>query len=183
MSVSAENKITLLKTLTTSFNVGSISNMDDNTFLVGSLDDPRPVRSIDITGKERDIHHLQLPNKTYKNSQFACSYIPSSKTVLLSDREQNVVYVCNNITDEIREIKDGLISEPRCLCVGPQDAVFVCSANTSSIVQLSSTGDVIQSLNLNMYYPRAVTVSNDGTRLVVSNSPYGQKMIKLFRIE
>jgi len=40
------------------------------------------------------------------------------------------VYVCNFITGKVRETKADMIREPRSLCVGQQDTVFVCSENT-----------------------------------------------------
>jgi len=183
LSASADSTLTLLKTITTSFNCGSISHMYDGTFLVSSLYDPRPIRTIDSHDKEEDIHHIQLPDKTYTIGRSACSYIPSSKTVLFSDRDQNTVYMCNYITGEVCETKDNLIREPRGLCLGPQDTVFVCSADTGCIVQLSAKGDVLKSHNVNMSSPRAVTMSKDATLLAVSNSVNGQQMIKLFQIE
>jgi len=182
LSVDNDSTITLVNTITTSFDCGSISHMHDDTFLVCTLEDRRTVRTIDTHGKEGDIEHLRIPDKTYSIGKSACCYIPTSQAIVFSDEEQGTVYICGTMSGKGHEATDVKIPGPKGVCAGPLGTAFVCSSYTS-IIQISQNGEVLKSHYIDMFYPRAVTVSKDGTRLVVATSTQGQKMIKLFRIE
>ena len=75
-------------------------------------------------------------------------------------------------------IKSDEIVTPRRVHAGPNGTVFVCSNATHAIVQISPRGDILMSHDVGMY-PYAVSLSGDGTRLVVAN---GHCKIKLFRV-
>ena len=111
----------------------------------------------------------------------ACTVIPSNKTVLFTDREQHTVYMCDMKSGDGRVITHRKIQAPRGICASLKGNVFVSSMYNHSIVQLSLLGDVIASHNAEMAFPRTVSVSRDGSRLVVSNC-VGEKKIKLFNI-
>jgi len=93
------------------------------------------------------------------------------------------VFVCDYVSGTCREIKDRRISLPRKICEGPHGSSFVCSGSflgAKSVVQLSPDGEVVTSHEVDMC-PRAVSVSNDGTRMAVSD--YFLPVIKLFSME
>jgi len=183
MSVSGDNTFTLLKTLFTSFNCGSISLLDGDTFILTTYNHERPVRTIDVHGNEGEFQHKLLPDKNFKLATSACAYIPSTKTLLFCGRKQNTVYMCDITSGEGHVIKSKEIVEPRGICAGQNGGSFVCSEDTHCVVQLSPTGDVLTSLRVNMKYPRAVSVSRDGSFMAVSNSMDPHSSIKLFNIE
>ena len=157
--------------------------MHDDTFLVCTLEDHQTVRTIDTHGNEGDIEHLRIPDKTYTIDNSACCYIPSSQAIVFSDKEQGTVYICGTMSGEGHETVDAKIPGPKGVCAGPLGTAFVCSEYTQSIVQISPNGEVLKSHSVDMGCPRAVAISKDGSRLVVSNSTHGQKMIKFFIIE
>lgn len=182
MSLAENSSITMLKELPTSFACSTITSINAGTFLVSTYDNTRPIRTIDIHGKVNFIKHKCLPDKTYKMDKCACTYIPATKTLVLTDSEQHTVYLCDMTSQDGLEIRNNKIRSPRRACVGPYDTVYLCSQTKDSIVQLSERGDVLTSINVGMRYPYAVSFSRDGTRLVVANCAAGPKMIKLFQV-
>jgi len=182
MSVSKESNITVQKTLTTSFESSTISPLDADTFVISATNHPRPVRTITIQGREGDIQHRLLPDRTYTTKNSACTYIPSTNTIVFTDQCQHTVYMCNITSGEGHVITTDEIRSPRHVCTGPDGTVFVCSAITNSIVQLSREGQVLMTHKVDMFYPSALSLSKDGTHLVVSNSHVDNFKIKLFKI-
>jgi len=180
--VSRENNITLLKTLSTSFNCDSICLLDADTFLVSTYGHQNPVRTITVQGQEGELQHAGLPFTVSDAGGGACAYIPSSKTLLFSNCRNTTVFVCDCESSTCREIKDRRISLPRRICAGLHGSSFVCSEGygTRSVVQLSPDGEVVTSHEVDMR-PFAVSVSNDGTRMAVSGS--FPPMIKLFSMD
>jgi len=168
--VSQDNVITLQKTLTTSFYCGDISPLDTDTFVVSTLYNKPPGRTIDVHGNEGEIQHKLLPDKTYSSTwESACAYIPSTKTLVFTDRYQHTVYMCDLTSGEGRVIVNDQIRNPRRVCAGPAGTVFVCSKGTDSVVQLSPQGDVLASNRVDKVLPLAVNNAEDGTRLALSN--------------
>jgi len=90
-------------------------------------------------------------------------------------------YMCDIKSGEGRVITNDKIREPRGMCASSNGCVFVCS-DSDSIVQLSLRGDVLMAHDVGMYRPCAISVSTDGSRLVVSNGAVGQSKMKLFNI-
>jgi len=179
--VDKDSVITLQKTLTTSFFGGFISLLDTNTFVVSTTTHQRPVRTIDVYGNEGEIQHKLLPDKTYSTTwKSTCVYIQSTKTLVFADQDQHTVYMCNITSGDGHVIKNDKIRLPRGICAGPAGIVFVCSEGTRSVVQLSPQGDVLASHRVDDGHPLAVSVAEDGTRLVLSL--YSMVQIKLYSI-
>ena len=138
MSVSEESTITLYKTLNTSFKCSTISPLDTGTFIVTTVDNPRPVRTIDVHGNEGEIQHKLLPDKSYgKYFVSACTNVQSTKTIVFTDRDQHTVYMCNITSGEGHVIKNDKIRSPTGVCAGPAGTVFVCCTDSGTAV---STG-------------------------------------------
>ena len=182
MSVSKKSNITLQKTLATTFECSTISPLDVDTFVISATNHPRPVRTITIQDREGDIRHRHLPDKTYTIHKSACAYILSTKTLVFVDTSQQTVYMCDITSRDGHVINTDNIRSPRGVCAGPAGTVFVCSGDTHSIVQLSREGQVLMTHEVDMFFPRALSLSMDGTHLVVSNSHEDNVMIKLFKI-
>ena len=182
LSVSKESNITVQKTLATSFVCSTISPLDADTFVISTANHPRPVRTITIQGREGDIQHRLLPDKTYTMYKSACAYIPSTKTLVFVDTLKHTVYMCDITSGEGHVIKHDIMQCPTGVCAGPAGTVFVCSEDTNSIVQLSREGQVLMTYEVGMFYPSALSLSKDGTHLVVSNSHVDNFKIKLFKI-
>jgi len=91
------------------------------------------------------------------------------------------MFVCDYVSGTCQEIKDKRIRSPRRICAGQHGSSFVCSTVTRAVVQLSPDGEVVTSHEFDML-PIAVSVSNDGTRMVVSEWTR-PGVIKLFSIE
>jgi len=164
LSVAGNNSITLLKTISASFSCFSISLLDRDTFLVSTVDHQRPVRTIDVHGNEGDLQHKLLPEQSYKVDKSACTYIPSTKTLVFLDTEQQSLYMCEIMTGEGRVIKNDILQDAIAVCAGPNGSTFVCCVRSHLIMELSLLGDVLTSHQAGMLFPRTVSVSKDGTR-------------------
>ena len=182
MSVSKNSTITMLKEITTTFLCDSISLLDVDTFLVGTYGHRPPICTIDVEGNEREVQHKLLPDKTYRLGESACVYIPLTETILFTDRDKHTVYMFDIKSGQGRVITHDKIREPRGMCASSNGCVFVCSITSDYIVQLSLHGDVLMAHDVGMFGPRTISVSTDGSRLVVSNKAHGQRKIKLFNI-
>jgi len=90
--------------------------------------------------------------------------------------------MCDTTSGEGRVILNDKIRVPTGVCAGQAGTVFVCSQGTDYVLQLSPQGDVLASHRVSLRHPFAVSVSKNGSRLVLSNSTVGQNMIKLFSI-
>jgi len=182
MFVSKESNITVQNMFTTSFGCSTISPLEADTFIIGTANHPRPVRTITIQGKEGDIQHRLLTNGTYTEYNSACSYVPYTKTLVFSDEKRHTVHMYEITSGEGHVIKHDIMQCPTGVCAGPAGTVFVCSEDTHSIVQLSREGQVLMAYGVGMLYPHALSLSKDGTHLVVSNSHADNLKIKLFKI-
>ncbi|XP_052783077.1 uncharacterized protein LOC128219308 [Mya arenaria] len=185
LTVNSNNTITLMKTLNTSTNCFSIYPVNDRTFVVSTIDDQRPARMIDVDGKKSDFDNVKFNRKTYKLDESKCTYLPSQDSLVLTDSQAHIVYKYNTLTGKRSELIDERIQVPRGASVGPDDSVFVCCANTNSVIQISPDGDILASCDVDMMYPYAVAVSRDGSRMAVTNSAGDArqlKTLKLFKI-
>ena len=181
--VSKSNNISLVRTMRLSFYGMSICPMEGDMFILSTCGHPRAVRTITVSGHEGDVQHACLPDKTFKGGESQCTYVEAHKTVVFTDRDDHTVYMSNiengrchiELSDQIRFPKGA------CPCI--DGTVFVCSAGTGCILQLTTQGTVLTTHDISMAWPFAVSLSRDGTRLAVSNSEKDkQKKIKLFKI-
>jgi len=182
MSVSKESNITVQKTLTTSFGCSTISPLEADTFVTSTANHLRHVRTITVQGKEGDIQHRLLPDNTYTVYDSTCTYLPSTNTLVFVDKYQHTVYMCSITSGEGHVIKHDIIQRPVGVCAGPAGTVFVCSEDTDSVVQLSAGGKILMSHDVGMKFPKAVSLSSDGTRLAMSNSHTENEKVKLFEV-
>jgi len=183
LSVSESSKVSPLKTLTTTLDCFSIAILDSKTFLIGTVEHPRPVCSVDSRGQVEDIKRLDLPEKSFCLGNSAIAYIPATKTVLLTDNTDNSLLICDIASRQSKTVKDDRLSAPIGVCGGPNGTVFVCSSARDSIVQISLHGEVVSNEKLEMPYPSAIAMSQDGHYLVVCNNAKCQDIIiKMFKI-
>ena len=182
MSVSRTNNISLVRTLRTSFHCDSISPMGDNSFVLSTFYHPSPVCTITVHGQEGHVQHAGLPDKTYKNDESQCTYIGTKNILVFTDRYNHTVYLCNIQSGSCQTVQSDQIRKPFGACPGNHGTVFVCSPLTNSVVQISLQGRVVTTHDVGMKFPYAVSLSQDGARLAVSNNLHGQKMIKIFTV-
>jgi len=182
MSVSSDSTLSLQKTLTTSFSCSSISMLDTDTFVVSTLDHRRSVCTVDVHGNEGDIQQNILFDKQYGLWECACAFVPSTKTIVVSEKNQHTIYMCDITSGKFHVINNDQIRGPRGICPGPAGTVLVCSGDTDSLVHLSPQGDVLGSISVGMKFTKAVSISKDATRLVLANACAKDRVIKLFSI-
>ncbi|KAH3803710.1 hypothetical protein DPMN_131977 [Dreissena polymorpha] len=183
LSVSTHNTITLTREITTSSSFSSICCMSPSNMVASTYDDPRPARMISVDGVESDFDHSQtFSMKTYKIDESSCTYVQSKNTLVLTDRYAHTVYMNDTVKGTSKAVTDETIQEPRAACVGPGDSVLVCSENKNSIVHLTIDGKILGTYPVDMKFPRSICVSKDGTRLAVSNGPFGIRKLHLYKI-
>ncbi|XP_060555093.1 uncharacterized protein LOC132715958 [Ruditapes philippinarum] len=181
LHVSKCNEIRSSKTCKVKTKYYSICLKDDKQFVVGTYDEPRPVRIVTLTGKEYDFG-VNFPNKTYTIDSSASTYIKSSDKVVITDRYDHTVYIYDIKTDTRVVVKDDQIQEPCGAAVGPSDTILVCCCKTKTIVQISETGQMLSSYKLDMDYPYKVCVSRDKSFIAVANNCHGINKMQKFKI-
>ncbi|XP_060584045.1 E3 ubiquitin-protein ligase TRIM71-like [Ruditapes philippinarum] len=181
LHVSECNEISSSRTCKVKTKYYSICLKDDGQFVVGTYDDPRPVRIVSLDGKEQDFS-VNFRNKTYPIGTSASIYIKSSDKVVITDTDDDAVYIYDMKTNTRVVVKDDQIQQPRGVAVGPSDTILVCSCETNSIVQISPSGQILSSYKMNMKYPYKVCVSRDKSFLIVTNNCAGNKEMQKFKI-
>ncbi|KAL4216770.1 hypothetical protein ACF0H5_024493 [Mactra antiquata] len=159
----------------------SISLMDDEKCVVSTYDNDEHFRIVSMTGVEDDFN-VQFPSKRYKPGTNFCTYIRGRNKVVNCDRDEDKIYIYDIESGESVVVKDNLIKSPCCVAVGPYDHVFVCSAGTRSLVEMSPGGRVLSSHQIDMMFPLSVAISKDEKLLAVSNFAIGAKKLSLYKI-
>ncbi|XP_053403321.1 uncharacterized protein LOC128558378 [Mercenaria mercenaria] len=181
LRVSKSNKLILIRTCKVKTKYESICMKDERYFVVGTQDDTRPVRIVSLSGEEKDFS-INFPNKKYPRDTGGCTYIRNSDKVVLTDRYEHSIYIYDIKNKTRVVVKDDQIKEPRGVAVGPSDCILVCSENTNSIVQISSTGLFLSSYKLEMKYPYRVCVSKNKSIVAVTNSAKSEKKLQYFKV-
>ncbi|XP_060591076.1 uncharacterized protein LOC132746037 [Ruditapes philippinarum] len=181
LHVSKCNEIRSNRTCKVKAKCYSICLKNDRQFIVGSYDDPRPVRIVSLTGEEQDLR-INFPNKTYPIGTSASTYIKGSDNVVITDRVEQNVYIYDIKSNTRVVVNDDQIQDPCGVAVGPSESILVCSCETNSIVQISQTGHILSSYTIKMKYPHRVCVSCDKSFLVVTNCGEGKKKMQKFKI-
>ncbi|XP_053404867.1 uncharacterized protein LOC128558724 [Mercenaria mercenaria] len=181
LRVSKSNDISLIRTCKVKTKYESICMKDERHFVVGTIDDTRPVRIVSLSGEEKDFS-INCPNKKYPIGTSACTYIRNSDKVVLTDRYEHTVYIYDIRTNTSVVVKDDQINEPVGVAVDPSDCLLVCSIKTHSIVQISQTGRVLSSYKLDMKNPRIVCVSKNKSIIAVTNNFKGEGKLQLFKV-
>lgn len=179
LHVSRTNTITLTKTMHTA-NYFSVCMMNDTTFLVSTYDDDRPLRMVSMEGKETEFCYL--PENRYKFDSSFCTFIPNHNKLVLTDTSADsvIMFEMGNESNTKCVVKHGNIKGPRGVCVGPDDCVYVCCMYTQNIVQVSPSGKVISSHDLDTKLPYSICISKTRKTLAVSNSENGKRRLELF---
>ncbi|XP_053404872.1 uncharacterized protein LOC128558728 [Mercenaria mercenaria] len=181
LRVSKSNEITLNRTCKVKTKYESICLKDEIKFVVGTYDYTKPVRIVSLSGEEKDFN-INFPNKEYTVDTSACTYIRKRDKVILTDRQENIVYIYDIKSNSRIVVKDDQIKEPRGVAVGPSDCILVCSKGTNSIVQISQTGSVLSSYKLDMNFPFKVCVSKDKSLIAVSSNLNGGRKLQLLKV-
>lgn len=185
LRVDKTNTVTLTCYIKTTILCFCISFMNGETFLVSTFNKVRPLRMVTLSGHEKDFKHLGKKQHAIVDS--SSTYLRNSDTLVLTDSEQNTVSMYDNNDDGKTEymyvVKDPSIQTPRGVCEGPNGSLFVCCGGSHSLVQISSSGQVLGSHVLDMDCPVAVCMSRDGKKLVVSDGGSLNKRLQLFNIQ
>lgn len=180
LEVSKTSEVILTKTVDTTSAYFSICLMNETTFIVSTVEEKRPARMITIDGQESDFKNI--PKNEFNTFESYCAFVRNKETLVLTDRFADTVYLYNVGGDFTARcvVRDECIKEPCGACVGPEDCLFICSQNTHSLVQMSSTGSVIAIHELDMDYPCSICISKDGKYLAVSNNEIGKTKIQIY---
>ncbi|KAL4216768.1 hypothetical protein ACF0H5_024491 [Mactra antiquata] len=181
LNVSKTNEITMKRTCKINAKYISISMMDDEKCVVSTYDNDKHLRIVSMTGVEGDFN-VQFPSKRYKPGTNFCTYIRGRNKVVNCDSDEDKIYIYDIESGENVVVKDNLIKSPRGVAVGPYDHLFVCSADTHSLVEMTPGGRVLSSHQLDIKYPLSVAISKDKKLLAVSNVPIGTRKLSLYKI-
>lgn len=187
MSVERNSDISLVRTLKTSAQYVSIGLYDVDKFLVGALDDRRHARVIEVDGQESDFRKIDFPNKKYESFGSTVSFIPSTRSLIVTDRADEAINVYDVSSGRQTVFKDKRLQRPRKACAGPGKSVFVTSSTAGTIVHMTffmGTMTILGCFDVGMQVPWAMSVSKDGRHLVVADRVADKKTtMKKFRID
>ncbi|XP_053404905.1 transcription intermediary factor 1-alpha-like [Mercenaria mercenaria] len=181
LHVSKSNEITNMKTYKVCGKFNSVCLKDVDNFVVGAFDDIKLARILSLSGEVKDFG-VTFHSKLYRHDAVSCTYINELDKVIISDRDENLVYIYDVTTNTRVIVRDSRIQGPRGVAVGPMNCVFVCCKNTDSIVQVSPTGVILSSHKLEVKFPFHVCVSEDKTKLAVSNRCKGKSRLQVLKI-
>ncbi|KAL4216766.1 hypothetical protein ACF0H5_024489 [Mactra antiquata] len=181
LNVSKTNEIKMKRTCKVNAKYISISLMDDEKCVISTYDNDEHFRIVSMTGVEDDFN-VQFPSKTYKPGTNFCTYIRGRNKVVNCDTDEDKIYIYGIESGESVVVKDNLIKSPRGVAVGPYDHLFVCSADTHSLVEMSPGRLVLSSHQIDMNFPVSVAISKDKKLLAVSNLAIGAKKLSLYKI-
>jgi DNA-binding beta-propeller fold protein YncE len=180
--IGPSNEMFALRSCEVTIEFSSVSVMDDESMLVGTIDDTRPVRVISLQGEERHLD-VSFPAKKYPVRHSACTYLRNCDKVVITDRYDHAVFIYDVATNTSIEIRDKkVMMEPRGVAVGPDDTIFVCSSKTNTLIEISHTGEILASHKVDMLYTCRVCMSKDNSRVAVTNACVGDKRLQIFEI-
>lgn len=196
LHVNKTNVIRLTRTVKTSALYYSICLMNEKTFLVSTYDNKLPVKTITMTGEEKEFTDMQFRPRDmflFNHGAFKSTYIPNKHTAVFHNSREMYMFdtkkadtvkcVIKTKTDSFYEMcrKGRLVG----VCLGPDDCcILLSSKNTSTSVidQWSPSGKHIGTVNLDMKDAHAICVSNDGKRLAVTSNTESYCKLKLFHL-
>lgn len=182
LHLSNTNHVSLTRIIKTTIQYVSISLINDTTFLVSTIGDRRPLRMITMEGDEKDF--TNLPVEQHKLGTSKSTYIRNENIAALTDRNKHTVnlYYVGESGVTRRAVKHRDIKKPRGVSVGPNDVLFVCCDGTRSIVQVSTSGEVIGAQQLDIEFPSTICVSKNGKQLIVFNNAIENRKLLLFEL-
>ena len=166
LTVDADSRMSLERTLTTALDYFSICSLGDDRFAVTAWDvDQPPTRIIDTQGNEDDFQLIKFPEKMHKTRVSRCEYHPTSKTLVWTDGD--IIHIVNTTSGTTTTVTDTRIHGTIEVAVGPVGYIYVSSSDTNSVVCISPRGNVIASFSVGLK-PSAISVSDDGNIIVSS---------------
>ncbi|XP_053404909.1 uncharacterized protein LOC128558750 [Mercenaria mercenaria] len=179
--VSESSTLVNIKTYKVNGRYNSACLKDDNNLVIGTFDAIKLARILSLSGEEKDFS-VNFHSKPYHPDTVSCTYIKELDKVIISDLDENLLYIYDVATNTRVIVRDSKIDGPTGVAVGPMNSVFVCCQNTNSVVQISPTGVILSSHMLDMRFPFSICISKDKTKLAVSNRRKEKRTLQVFKI-
>ncbi|KAL4216711.1 hypothetical protein ACF0H5_024434 [Mactra antiquata] len=181
LNVSKTNKLTVKRTCEMNASYYSISMMNNDNFVVSTVDHIKPFRIVSISGDESEFN-IKTSSKKYPRDTNYCTFICDREILVQTDTDEDKIYIYNIESGENVTVSDKLVKSPCGVAVGPYDHVFVGSNSTKCLVEITPGGRVLSSHQVDMWYPRYIAISKDKKLLAVSNSAKGAVKLSLYKI-
>jgi len=160
--------------------VDNITPFYNGSFVLSTYDDNMPVRIVDINGIYTFFHGIEFPQTWYEIGTCQCTFIASHNILVFTDYNKNIVCLFNTQTGETVKVTDSKIEKPIGVCEGPNGSILV--ACVSTIVQLTTRGEVLTCAGVGMRHLQAIKVSKNSMQLAVSSTTRGNCQLRLFKI-
>ncbi|KAL4216702.1 hypothetical protein ACF0H5_024425 [Mactra antiquata] len=181
LNVSKTNKLRVKRTCKMNASYYSISMMNNDNFVVSTVDHIKPFRIVSMSGDESEFN-IKTSSKKYPVSTNYCTFICDREILVQTDTEEDKIYIYNIESGENVMVQDKLVKSPCDVAVGPYDHVFVGSESTKCLVEITPGGRVLSSHQVDMYAPRYIAISKDKKLLAVSNARIGARKLSLYKI-
>jgi len=179
LTVDADSRVSLERTLKTSLRYDSICSLGDDRFAVTTQADSQPpVRIIDTQGNEGDFQLIKIPKRIHSGGFTNCAYNPVSKTLVLTDGD--IIHIVNTTSGTTTTVTDTRIQGwSSGVAVGPDGYIYVSSSDTNSVVCISPDGKVIATFSVGLNtHTLAISATDDGKKIVLAS----KRGLKLYKI-
>lgn len=181
LAVNDENIFTKEMTTEVKCRPYSLSLCDSENLVIGTYNSQTPASILTKNGTEKNLG-LNFQEKDWDIDDSRCAFDRNTKKLVVTDRCEHAVYMYDTKNKSKVLIRDDQIQEPCGVTFGPFDCFFVCSAGTSSVVQLSQYGEVLASLIVQMECPTTLCISKSGTKLALTNCVQTGRKLQLYNI-
>lgn len=176
------NKLIENRVIPITLKCDSISLIDSSKCIVGTFDSFNPVHIVDLLGNFTELD-FDFRGKKFDIGNFKCCFTEETDHFLITDKKGNAVYVCDITTGTMLTVQDDRLAKPKGISHYMNDMYFVCCAGSDSLLQITSSGDILATTGIDISSPYSICVSQDKSKLIVSNSVIGEKKLLLFNIQ
>ncbi|XP_045180002.2 uncharacterized protein LOC123539437 [Mercenaria mercenaria] len=173
-NICSKSSIMHKDTITTTTENYSLSLLDDDHFVVGVFNNTKPAIIVSRSGTEEHFN-LDFPLRKYdiKTSQCLVLNTGDGSTLFLTIINDNYIHVFDLTNKTCTRVTHPSVIQPRYICVGPMDTIFVSCYGSHKIAQISQQGKVISVLDAPRYL-KALSYSRLCKKLIVSTGdmPY-----------
>ncbi|XP_053386239.1 uncharacterized protein LOC128550699 [Mercenaria mercenaria] len=173
-NICSKSSIMHKNTITTTTGNYSLSLLDDDHFVVGVFNNTKPAIIVSRNGTEEHFN-LDFPLRKYDIETSQCLVLNTGdgSTLFLTIINDNYIHVFDLTNKTCTRVTHPSVIQPRYMCVGPMDTIFVSCYGSNKIAQISQQGKVISVLDAPRYL-KALSYSRLCKKLIVSaaDMPY-----------
>ena len=156
----------------------SVCVFDKDTVIAGSQWGKAAAVKVNVRTSEVSQFSQNSPQKEYKKRERTATveYISAKEVLVVAHRlKDKIDFWPIDGSASITTVTHPNIRNPRGMCVGPMDCVFVCCYGSHKVVQITHDAQIVCFYPMtNLPYPMAVSISKDHSKMVVTSACKGR---------